>query len=256
MKSRFRFLMYTLPSLLAVAVIAEGTAHANTIATNIQYQNAGNYGCLAGLGSPSTSPCTAIGQANALTNNTSTGPTNFSYAVNLADGDNYILSGNYTGSYSETNGSSFIANATLTYVGASPSAQADTVQVDIQEAIYDTNGTSYNGTYNESAYLCGPSSGAGWTLSAQEFIGGGGVGLLGPVTACQAFFHSASLVGLTNPLLSEDWQFNFTINAGATNGYGVSTITPEPAETLPAALVLGLLACVTISKRRKENLVK
>jgi hypothetical protein len=251
MQARLRYQTCSLCSLIALAVSAVGTAQA-TIITTIQYENSGNYGCLT---SSTAVPCAPITQSGALTNGTSTGPTAFSYPIDLGDGDDYVLSGNFFGSYSEGAGGVFVTNATLTYVGATPSVQGDTVQVDLEEGIYDNTGTSYNGTFTEAANLCGPSTGTGWTMTAQEFIDSSGLPLLGPSsTGCKAFSASMGLTGLTNPLLSEDWQYVFTMNAGAPAGFSLSTMTPEPAETLPAALVLGWLVCVMITKKRKEGL--
>jgi hypothetical protein len=236
--------------LLAVALAVAGTAHASVI-TNIQYTSSGTSFCLS---SSTAGTCTPITSAGALTNGTSN-PGSFNYSIVLADGDKYNFSGVYTGSYSESNGAVLYNSLSLTYVGTAPSVATDTIVVDLSEAVYDTTGTSYDGVYTETSPLCGTAAGS--SVSGQYIVNGGANGVLpvlGPHigAGCGSYAGSASLVGTTNPLLLMDWEYTFTTNVGTVSNASLGS-TPEPAETVPAALALASLACVIIVRKRREQ---
>jgi hypothetical protein len=198
-------------------------------------------------------------QAGALNysgNGTSTSNT-FSYSFTLADGDSYALAGSYNASY--ITGTVFSNALTLTYTGntgggGTTSLFSDNITVDLVQDIYDASGGTWNGLYTEVAPLC---LGAGITAPTVQYeVNGNSVGNLGPYSSgCSANAASANLnnLGAIN-YLALDWDYAFDFSAGsAVNTAADVQYTPEPAETLPAALALGCLACVMIARKRREQ---
>lgn len=244
-----------------LALALAGAAHASII-TNIQYQSGATTYCL----STSTSgACAGITTAGALTNGSNTSNT-FSYTITLTDGDKYLLTGNYSASYTEANGSLFSVNPILTYV--SGTAQADTIVVDWFEGVFDNSNGSYNGLYTENANLCnGTGLGSGSSVKAQYIVNSGDVNnssstdgtntalpALGPYSGagCQNSSNSMTLSGLTNNLIGLDWEFTFNFAAGSSPGASEG-VMPEPAETIPAALTLGWFAYVTLRRKQRKE---
>jgi hypothetical protein len=182
----------------------------------------------------------------------SNGPTSFNSAVTV-NGDSYNISGTYSASYGAAG--TFIAiYPTVTYTGASPTAQVDSITLALTQPYFDNSPGTWDGAYTESIpFTIGGTVGAGTSATGQLFYDGQGLGLV-TANGAGSFFttNTANLTGLTGDTLTADYDFTFNFGAG-TNAGGVinSVATPEPAEVLPVGL--GLAGFLFMIARRRRN---
>ena len=178
----------------------------------------------------------------------------FSEAI-FAGADEYFLSATYNFGATAAGGTYINFVPSVTYIGASPSATADTINFNLLSAIYDSAASNWNGTYNENVPF---SNAAGVTGTGELFVDGQGVGA---VTKCAGSYPSnplsATLTGVNGSTLSQDFDFTFTFAAGVpdltggTSPLPPSSSTPEPATVIPAALSLVGFALVAIRRRKQ-----
>jgi hypothetical protein len=177
----------------------------------------------------------------------------FSQAI-FAGSDEYFLSATYTLGASASGGTYFDFVPTVTYIGASPSATADTINFNLLGSIYDSAASNWDGTYSEHIPFV---NSAGVTGTGELFVDGQGVGAVSKgAGSYPATTVSALLTGLSGPTLSEAFDYSFSFAAGSadlTAGSSpfVSSATPEPATIIPAALSLAGFALVAIRRRKQ-----
>jgi hypothetical protein len=213
---------------------------------------------------PATITVNAVCEVNcsapdSLTNGTSvSGPFDFTFA--FADGDNYEISGNYAASYSTADGSAIGVDPSVAYLGAEPTAGADTIDFTLFQSYFDTSCCSWAGTYSESVPLSlSALAGPGSTVAGELFYDGQGVGLAGPYGPGNYLVNeSASLdfgASDSNPELTADFSFAFQFAAGTLPGAISSSIppTPEPALSIPCGLGLILLGSVRRWRNRSRT---
>jgi hypothetical protein len=183
----------------------------------------------------------------AAISNGQTSAGNILYNLTLTNGDTYQVTGNYLSTYSSVSGSTILVNPTVLYTGATPSAATDVITLDFFQNYLDNSPGTFDGVYEEYVPLTlAPDT----TATAQLFYDGQGIGLIGPLTpGYSATSLSATLSGLTGDTLSADYNFTFTFLPGTLPG-SLITSTPEPIQTLPAALALISLALLS---RRSES---
>jgi hypothetical protein len=216
---------------------------------------------------PSGSTATACGYgsctsaalaAGALTSGGSTtGP--YSFNVTAADGDIYNIAGTFSNAF--LGGTTLLGFfPTVTYTGNSihgaiDAVAQDTITIDmLQDFTFPGSGISWAGTYNETLPLNLPVAGSqasgqvlystvtgtGTTVDA-----GGTVGELGPVfgTGMYNLTGTHNISPLDGNYLASDFQFTFVFPGGTATPVGgfISSpvsLTPEPAQTIPAAMGL------------------
>lgn len=249
--------MSRLLTLLALAVILASVSQASTVDTVVLLNSST---CLYF----SVGDCTFLGgmRANPIPVG---GDTSGSFSSNFSIGsDPYTLTGTYEGSYDGLYGPGTVFSVTLnlTYTGTGLSANNDSIQIDLEEAIQDTSFGNWNGLYSENAPIC-ISGAAGSTATAQFFVQGSGLGqpqwgagLLGPYSlGCSTFSNSATLGTTANPIngnyLIEDWQYVFNMQSGTSPGSGavVQSMTPEPSEV---GLIAACVAYLVFRKKEKR----
>jgi hypothetical protein len=174
----------------------------------------------------------------------------FSEAI-FVGADEYFLSASYSYGATASGGTTISFLPTVQYIGASPSTSADTINFNFLANIYDSAAANWDGTYNEHVPL---SVAAGGTVSAQLFVDGQGVGLVGPYGAgTYNVSQSATLAGVNGPTLAYAYDNTFTFSAGSpdlTSSSSPATITPEPATIIPAAF--GLIGFGLMALRRRK----
>jgi hypothetical protein len=143
----------------------------------------------------------------------------------------------------------------VTYIGASPSATADTINFNLLGSIYDSAASNWDGTYSEHIPFV---NSAGVTGTGELFVDGQGVGAVSKgAGSYPATSISALLTGITGPTLSEAFDFSFSFAAGSvdltagSSPFVSPTATPEPATVIPAALSLAGFALVAIRRRKQ-----
>jgi MYXO-CTERM domain-containing protein len=178
----------------------------------------------------------------------STGQSTFGYTDGTitVGADTFSLHASYGASYDHSAGSFITIDPTVTYTGTGLSGN-DTITIDFLQNYFDNVGSSFDGTYTEHVPLQ-LSAATGGTV--ELFIDGQGVGAVGPYgPGSYDVTKSADLSGLTSTTLAYDYQFVFTFN-GASPGATASS-TPEPAQTIPAALSLAGFALVALRRRKQ-----
>jgi hypothetical protein len=183
---------------------------------------------------------------------------NFNFDYTFGDGDTYNISGSYSASYSSITGSTISVEPVITYVGASPSADTDTVNLALLQNYFDSSAGSWAGTYTEDVPLdLGGPVGPGSTISGELFYDGVGVGLAGPFGPGSNFVtESASLdfgANDTSDTLSAAFDFAVQFGAGTQPGASADAVTtPEPMMALPFGLSLILIACGVCWRHRSR----
>lgn len=181
--------------------------------------------------------------ANALTLGDSTTGT-YDITITLPDSDTYNIKGSYANSFLKGTFLGFYP--TVTYVGSSPSVASDTITLDMLQDFYSPGAANWDGAYNEKIPFNFPGRESG---TGQVSYDGQSVGLLGPAgRGSTTFTQTTTLSGLTGPTLISDFMLNFTFDRLAVNGDFASSPTPEPAQTIPAAL--GLIGLFLFKARR------
>jgi hypothetical protein len=201
--------------------------------------------------------CSAL-MADAITYGTSVPTTPFSFNYTFANTDEYSVNGTYAASYGAA-GSLFQVTLGVTYVGNSTNSasQSDAFNINIRQDIFDNSPGTFDGTYTESipVSIFG-AVGSGSSVAAELLWDGQSVGLIGPFVGDGSFYgsKSANLTGLTGNYLAGDFRFMFNFAAGTQPGAGssVPNSTPEPAETIPAALMLGATLMFIGHKKRQS----
>jgi hypothetical protein len=204
--------------------------------------------CIQGTCPPpaGTSDALQFGQSNASPGST---PSPYSLMVN---GDTYSISWTYSDSF--TSGTEIVINPVATFVSG-PSTTTDTITFDFFQNYYtNISNPTWDGTYTETVPLDieGPVA-SGSTASGELFYDGQGLGLVGPVGP--GFHYKQNMVALTGldlSTLSAEYEFTYTFAPGTTGGSISSPSIPEPAETLPLAL-LGLGSCGFALRRRAKS---
>jgi len=204
------------------------------------------------LGVAATATVNVTGGTNIYNPNGGTTSGTFSESI-FVGADIYYLSASYTFGSNASGVTVGQFLPTVTYIGANPSATADTINFDFLGNIYDATATSWNGTYTEVIPL---SIAAGGTGSGELFVDGQGVGLVGPFgPGSYDVSQSATLTGVNGPTLGLAYDFTYTFSAGApdltTTSSPASSATPEPSTVIPAAL--GLLGFGVMSLRRRKR---
>jgi hypothetical protein len=176
----------------------------------------------------------------------------FSEAI-FVGADEYYLSSTYAYGATAAGGTTITFIPTVTYIGASPTTSADTINFNFLANIFDSAASNWNGTYNENVPLV---VGAGSTASGELFVDGQGVGLVGPYgPGSYNVSLSAPLTGVNGSTLALAYDFTFTFSAGSPDGTASSspapTTTPEPATVIPAAL--GLVGFGLMALRRRKQ---
>ncbi len=166
------------------------------------------------------------------------------YTLTLADGDQYGISVVYAASYGAS-GSLLTVDPTVSYVGSSPTVAADVISVNFYQSIFDNSPGTFDGTYTETVPLVVP---ANVEAYGQLFVDGQGLPLLGPYTnGSYDPTASQALTGLDGDTLAYQYNFTFQFSAGVSSGTTTSspsTLTPEPTQTIPAALALAGFALI------------
>jgi MYXO-CTERM domain-containing protein len=166
--------------------------------------------------------------------------------------DTYRVTNVYSTSYGDA-GSAITVLPTVTYTGSSPAATAETITINFLQDIYDNSPGNYDGTYEETIPLSVPTDA---TASAELFVDGQGIGLVGPYgPGSYSVSKSAGLTGLDSAYLAFDYQFTFSFAAGLPPGSTGSSpnpsAAPEPAQTIPAGL--GLVGLTLAAFRRRNT---
>jgi hypothetical protein len=173
----------------------------------------------------------------------------FNFNLTLADNDMYNVSGTYSNSYG-SNGTQLGFFPVVKYVGASASAAADTLSLDMLQNIFDNSPGIFDGTYTEVIPLNVPN---GATATGQVFYDGQGVGLVGPAgPGFTIGTLSANLTGVTGNTLVTDYNITFNFAAQTASGTSAgSPVIPEPAQFIPTSL--GLVALFAFFKLRNPK---
>jgi hypothetical protein len=174
------------------------------------------------------------------------GTLDFDYT--FPDGDSYDISGDYSASYSSTDGSTISIEPVVTYIGTGLSADTDTIDLTMLQNFFDLKCCTWAGLYTESIPLTGEGSfGAGSEMYGQLYYDSVGVGPVGPFPAPGNYFETTTTdldFGAldTNPTLAADFELDFTFGAGTAPGASeaASSLTAEPASL--ALSGLGLFA--------------
>jgi hypothetical protein len=201
--------------------------------------------------------CAGTPQSDAISFGTDIPITPFGFEFTFANTDTYNISGTYAASYG-SGGTVFSVSLGVTYLGNSVSgpSSADSLTVDVFQDIFDDSPGTFDGTYTESipVSIFG-AVGAGTNVSAQLLWDGQSVGLIGPFVGDGTFSgdSSANLTGLTGDFLAGDFQFIYNFAAGTDPGAGASVLnsTPEPVETIPAALAI--VAAIFFFRSRNQG---
>jgi hypothetical protein len=243
MKSYLRIIT---TALFSIALFTTGTAKASVITLNGVCEV--------------NSPCDSTTLANtAILYGGVSGPANFDFFYTAMSGDLYEISGQFFASYGSS-GSVFSVDMNVVYSAsnAGPSSALDVLDLDVLQDVYDPGPGTYDGYYTEVVpATIGPNLGSTAILKANVLYDNQGVGQLtfsGPGNYYQT--ASADLTGLNGDYLYEDFQLQYLLGPGALPGSGVSVLpgsAPEPAETIPAAIALGLCAIVVL---KRKGLVK
>jgi hypothetical protein len=130
------------------------------------------------------------------------------------------------------------------YLGnaSSSTSGADVITIDYLQNYYST---VTSGTFSESVSgtFGGPIA-AGSNVTAQQFVGGNAMPLMGPFPSPGAFSGSSgnfAASSLGNPLLF-DFEVTFNVAAGSGVGAGVNEdLLPEPASVLLVVTGAGLM---------------
>ena len=174
------------------------------------------------------------------------------YTLTLVDGDKYGISVTYSAAYGNA-GSQIIVDPTVTYIGSAPSVATDVISLNFYQSIFDDTPGTFDGTYSETIPIVVP---ANVEVFGQLFVDGQGLPLLGPFTN-GTFDPNATqaLTGLTGDVLAYQYNFTYQFAAGVINGTSTSspsaTLTPEPAQTIPAAIGLGGFALAAFRRRKR-----
>jgi hypothetical protein len=245
MEAKRKNLQFTALIFVAIAQFMGTAAHAAVVQLN---------------GTCEVGSCSTL-QADALTFGTGIGTTPFNFNYTFANTDEYAVSGTYSASYGAS-GSLFSVTLGVTYLGNSSSgpSQADSFDVDVLQDIFDNGPGTFDGTYTESVPVSiFGAVGPGSSVAAQLLWDGQSVGLIGPFVGDGTYSGSnaANLTGLTGDYLDGDFQFIYNFAAGTQAGAGssVASSTPEPAETIPAALIIGA-ALVFINYKKQKPVIQ
>ncbi len=174
------------------------------------------------------------------------------YTLTFVNGDQYGISVAYSASYGAA-GSQIVVDPTVTYIGSGPSIATDVISLNFYQSIFDDSPGTFDGTYTENIPLVVP---ANVEAFGQLFVDGLGLPLFGPYTN-GTYDPSASqaLTGLTGDVLAYEYNFTYQFDAGVLNGTSTSspsaTLTPEPAQTIPAAFALGGFAMAVFRRRKR-----
>lgn len=164
--------------------------------------------------------------------------------------DTYSTATTFTAGVNSNGGTYLSFDPTVSYVGTSPSTSTDTITVDLLASIYDPTATDWDGTYSEHVPLIVATGG---TASAELFVDGQGVGLVGPYGAgTYNVSESATLTGVNGSTLDYAYDFTFTFAAGTAPGATSSSPSvPEPATMIPAGLGLVSFGLMALRRRKK-----
>jgi hypothetical protein len=236
MRSQIKLHTLRVAALLAAPIAAFPAAVTLTVGSTVNCE----YG-----------PCSSVDTLSA--GQTTSGNVAVTFNVN---GDQYSLSSPFSAADHDPNGTSISFSPTVTYLGTSPTAQADKFTIDfLQNYSYSgpLNGYYYDestlGTLNGKA---APSS----NFTAQLFYNGQGLGLMGPFyVGTSSGDGEKQLYGLSSPLTA-DYQFVYDFAAGTLPGAGASapnapSATPEPSAY--ALTLLGGIAALMSSRRRRRT---
>lgn len=182
------------------------------------------------------------GPSDALQFGQSTGPTSGSTTTTV-NGDSYGVNWTYRASF-DSNGTYMYVTPVVTYLGSLPTISNDIVTFNAYQNYYSAGPDDWSGSYTEHVPLF-ISSSAGTASGAQgeAFYNGQGVGLLSENTpGFYDLYHTATLSGIVNPTLTEEFEFTFDFTAGTTNGANLSS----PAVPEPAAALLVIFAFVAL----------
>jgi hypothetical protein len=200
--------------------------------------------------------CSTV-MADAITSGTTIPVTPFSITYTTANTDRFGITGTFTASYGSA-GSLFGVTLDVKYLGNSSTgvSQGDTLTVDFLQDIFDSGPGTFNGTYTEVIPLAMSGTlGSGSNVSGQLLWDGQSIGVVGPLVGDGSLTgtKSANLTGLTGNYLSGDFNFVVDFAQGTMPGAQsiVSNSVPEPAETIPVALVIGAALILFGNKKLK-----
>lgn len=174
----------------------------------------------------------------------------------VVNGDTYDVSWTYSASFG-ADGTEFIVDPTVTYEGASPTAQSDTITFDLFQSFYDDTPGTWDGSYTETVPLdISGGAGTGSSASAQVCYYSSQracLPLVGPFTGpgYELVQNTGNITPGSNDTLTGDYQFTFVFGAGTTNGASESS-TPEPSDVV--TLGLAMLGMVAFGLRRRAKL--
>jgi hypothetical protein len=166
---------------------------------------------------------------------------NYTATYTLADGDKYAITAAFNASY--TTGIAIVFNPTVTYVGSTPAAAADSISLDLYQNFYDTTGTTWNSPPNYCEYFPATVA-AGGSATAALSYDGNSIGTLsaGPGTSSQFKCSALSFSAAQNAsaYLNADYNVTFNFAAGTTTGTSESSISATSVPE-PSTMALGML---------------
>jgi hypothetical protein len=226
--------LYSRLALLAFTLPLSGFC-AN-LGTSISANGTCEYG---GTCPQADTPTTAVGVGQSSSDS-------FTFFYTFADGDKYKITGSYFNYYPPQE-LAFLPN--VVYDGTTPSAGADSLSLIMYQAFYDTHVSPWDGNYCETV--------APFSIPSGDSVSGivtfdGNAGLGSQPGNSSKHCAPLSFTALQNGSDYMDTAYDLTFNfaAGSAPGSGIVS-TPEPAQTIPAALsLIGLLAFVRARKSR------
>lgn len=197
----------------------------------------------------------------------------FSYLYTFADGDQYSITGTFSNSYPGIN-TNF--SPTVTYLDNNgniwtPAVQTDVLSLVMFQNFYDPTGSSWDGQYCQSIPLSVTSLAR---ANGNTYFDGDGIGF---ITAQPGISNQSSCANLgftasqnASATMSTQTLLDFTFLGGNLQGASISSVappppnnmispaivsdialaTPEPAQTVPAALALAGLALFAFRRKR------
>jgi hypothetical protein len=171
------------------------------------------------------------------------------FTLTLGNSDQFQI---YTSfNTSNSGGTSFnssVGGPTVVFTGSNTGTSgADVITIEYLQNQYSTI-TSGNFSEGFSGTFFGPIA-AGSNVKGQQFIGGNGLPVMGPLSSPGPYSGSSSnnpLSGLGNPLLF-DFVVTFTVAAGSGVGAGIGTSAPPSSVPALSGWALGVFAIVLLA---------
>jgi hypothetical protein len=183
---------------------------------------------------------------------------NYAFTYTFTNGDTYNVKGNYFNYYPPQE---LLFDPTVTYTGNGGSAIAskgvDVLSLTMLQNFFDTTPGNWNGNYCEHFGITVPNV-AGDSATGDVSFDGNGVGLLTAGAGSSGFQSACASLSFTNaqnasPTMDTLSNVTFTFAAGTTPGTVISSLTPEPAQTIPVALGLVGLLALKVRKNRSAG---